>query len=88
MGQHTHAGVFTALLGSRDREGWGASPHLSTCLMWVRRVLPTTWEIYEMLCDLTLWLSLSGLWLSISKDIIFSLMKSAPGSSMGPSAPL
>lgn len=30
-----------------------------------------------MLCDLSLWLSLSGLWLSISKDIIFSPMKSA-----------
>lgn len=33
MGQHTDAGVFTALLGSRDREGRGAesgppSPHL------------------------------------------------------------
>lgn len=62
--------------------------HLPSCLMWLRRVLPATWEISEMLCDLTLWLSLSGLWLSISKDIVFSPMKSALGSSMCPSAPL
>ena len=27
------------------------TPHLPTCLMWLRRVLPTNWEISEMLGD-------------------------------------
>ena len=80
-----------ALMGSGEGRYGGTrvtTPHLPTSLMWLRRALPTNSEISKMLCDLHLRPSLSGPWLIVSEDIIFSSMKSTLGCSTCPSAPL
>lgn len=70
--------------GERGGEVWwdqSHDPHLPTSLVWLRRALPTNWEISKMLCDLHLRPSLSGPWLIVPEDIIFSSMKSTLGCS-------